>query len=150
MKSSSALFKWPKKLEGTYAPSHAHFFSKVKRSKFWDSHFVPHSQKTLITMSLGMTYSPTVSGGGAAIYKLRPVFTYNNRYWQVYSRFQGIFFWFWGWGWGEGVMWEDLYLEKYVMRNRNSMKRAQNFLKLLKKKQWKTKHGKVFSIESKE
>ena len=42
-------------------------------------------------MSLGMTYSPTVPGGGAASYKLRPVFTYNNGYWQVYSRFQGIF-----------------------------------------------------------
>ena len=28
-------------------------------------------------MSLGMTYSPTVPGGGAASYKLRPVFTYN-------------------------------------------------------------------------
>ena len=27
-------------------------------------------------MSLGMTYSPTVPGGGAASYKLRPVFTY--------------------------------------------------------------------------
>ena len=47
-------------------------------------------------MSLGMTYSPTVPGGGAASYK--PVFTYNNGDWQVYSRFQGIYFWFWGWG----------------------------------------------------
>ena len=43
-------------------------------------------------MSLGMTYSPTVPGGWAASYKLRPVFTYNNGYWQVYTRFQGIFF----------------------------------------------------------
>ena len=42
-------------------------------------------------MSLGMTYSPTVPGGGAASYKLRPVFIYNNGYWQVYSRFQGMF-----------------------------------------------------------
>ena len=49
-------------------------------------------------MSLGMTYSPTVLGGGAASYKLRPVFTYNNGYWEVYSRFQGIFF-----GFGGGV-----------------------------------------------
>ena len=38
-----------------------------------------------------MTYSPTVPGGGAAGYKLRPVFIYNNGYWEVYSRFQGIF-----------------------------------------------------------
>ena len=45
----------------------------------------------MITMSLGMTYSPTVPGGGTASYKLRPVFTYNNGYWEVYRRFQGIF-----------------------------------------------------------
>ena len=43
-------------------------------------------------MSLGMTYSPTVPGGGAASYKLRPVFTYNNGYWEVYSVFGGFFF----------------------------------------------------------
>ena len=42
-------------------------------------------------MSLGMTYSPTVPRGGAASYKLRPVFIYNNGYWEVYRRFQGIF-----------------------------------------------------------
>ena len=45
-----------------------------------------------------MTYSPTVPWGGAASYKLRPVFTYNNGYWEVYSRFQGIFF-----GWRVGL-----------------------------------------------
>ena len=45
-----------------------------------------------------MTYSPTVPGEGAASYKLRPVFTYNNGYWEVYSRFQGIVF-----GFGGGV-----------------------------------------------
>ena len=43
-------------------------------------------------MSLGMTYSLTVPGGGAASYKFRQVFTYNNGYWEVYSHFQGIFF----------------------------------------------------------
>ena len=30
-----------------------------------------------------MTYSPTVPGGGAASYKLRRMFTYNNGYWEV-------------------------------------------------------------------
>ena len=35
-------------------------------------------------MSLGMTYSPTVPGGGAASCKLRPVFTYNNGYWKCF------------------------------------------------------------------
>ena len=43
-------------------------------------------------MSLGMTYFPTVPGGGAAIYKVWPVFTYSNGYWEVYKRFQGDFF----------------------------------------------------------
>ena len=61
-----------------------------------------------------MTYSPTVPGGGAASYKLRPVFTYNNGYWEVYRRFQGDFFGFGGRVEGEGAMWEDLSLEKYV------------------------------------
>ena len=65
-------------------------------------------------MSLGMTYSPTVPGGGAASYKLRPVFTYNNGYWEVYRRFQGDFLVL-GVGLGEGAVWEDLSLEKYVM-----------------------------------
>ena len=65
-------------------------------------------------MSLGMTYSPTVSGGWAASYKLWPVFTYSNGYWEVYRRFSGGLFWFWG-AWGEGAMWEDLSLKEYVM-----------------------------------
>ena len=30
-------------------------------------------------MSLGMTYSPTIPGGGAASYKLWPVFTYHEK-----------------------------------------------------------------------
>ena len=50
----------------------------------------------MITMSLGMTYSPTVPGGGAASYKLRQVFTYNNGYREVYRRFQEDFFGFGG------------------------------------------------------
>ena len=40
-------------------------------------------------MSLGMTYSPTVPGGGAASYKLWLVFTYSNGYWKVCRRLQG-------------------------------------------------------------
>ena len=42
-------------------------------------------------MSLKTTYSPTVPMGGAAVYKLRPVFAYSNGYWEVYRRFQMIF-----------------------------------------------------------
>ena len=42
-------------------------------------------------MSLGINYSPTVPGGGAASYKLWPVFTHSNGYWELYRRFQGFF-----------------------------------------------------------
>ena len=82
-------------------------------------------------MSLGMTYSPTVPGGGAASYKLRPVFTYNNGYWEVYSVFREFFF-----GFGGGVEGRELCGRIFPWRNmswgtRNSMKRAQDFLKLL-------------------
>ena len=40
-------------------------------------------------MSLGMTYSPIVHGGGAASYKLWSFFAYSNGYWEVYIRFLG-------------------------------------------------------------
>ena len=86
-----------------------------------------------------MTYSPTVPGGGAASYKLRPVFTYNNGYWEVWSRFQGIFFWFWGWVWGEGAMWEDLSLEKYIMGEQKLNEKGAGFSKITKKKKTKKK-----------
>ena len=42
-------------------------------------------------MSLGTTYSPTVPVGGATSYKLLPMLTYSNGYWEVYIRFQGDF-----------------------------------------------------------
>ena len=45
-------------------------------------------------MSLGTTYSPTVAMRGAASYKIWPLFTYSNGYWEVYRRFQGDFFLF--------------------------------------------------------
>ena len=38
-----------------------------------------------------MTYFPTIPGGGATSYKLWPVFTYSNGYWEMYRRFQGDF-----------------------------------------------------------
>ena len=76
-------------------------------------------------MSLRMTYTPTVPGGGTASYKLRPVFTYNNGYWEVYRRFQGDFF-----GFGGRVEGRGLYGRIFPFRNmswgkKSSMKRAQ-------------------------
>ena len=75
-------------------------------------------------MFLGMTYSPTVPGGGVASYKHQPVFTYNNGYWEVYRRFQGDFFLVLGVGLREGAMWEDLSLEKYAMGEKFNEKGA--------------------------
>ena len=49
-------------------------------------------------VSLGTTYSPAVPVGGVASYKLWPVFTYSNGYWEVYGRFRGDFFGFLGEG----------------------------------------------------
>ena len=92
--------------------------------------FRKHS-KTIITMSLGMTYSPIISGGGTASYKLWPVFTYNNGYWEVYRRFQGAFL-VWGVGLrGRGYVGGSFFREICHGGSRNSMKRAQDFLKLL-------------------
>ena len=65
-------------------------------------------------MSLGTTCSSTVPVGGAASYKLWPVFTHSNDYWEVYRRFQGIFL-----GWGEGVIPGDLSMEELVMGEEN-------------------------------
>ena len=65
-------------------------------------------------MSLGTTYSPAVPVGGAASYKLWPVFTYSNGYWEVYRRFQGDIFGLEGELRG-GVTWEDLSMEELLM-----------------------------------
>ena len=69
-------------------------------------------------MSLGTTYSPAVPVGGAASYKLWPVFTYSNSYWEVYRRFQGDSFGLGG-SWGGGVTWEDISMEKLLMGEEN-------------------------------
>ena len=95
-----------------------------------------------------MTYSPTVPGGGAASYKLRPVFTYNNGYWQVYSRFQGIFFLVLGVVL-RGAMWEDLSLEKYVMREQKFNEKGAEFSKITIKNNEKINMEKFFQLKVK-
>ena len=87
-------------------------------------------------MFLGMTYSPTVPGGGAASYKHQPVFTYNNGYWEVYRRFQGDFLAL-GVGLREGAMWEDLSLEKYVMGEEKFNEKGAGFSKITIKRTMK-------------
>ena len=95
-----------------------------------------------------MTYSPTVPGRGAASYKLRPVFTYNNGYWEVYSRFQGIFFLVLGVGLRGGAMWEDLSLEKYVMGGQKFNEKGAGFSKItIKKNNEKINMEKFFQLK---
>ena len=77
-------------------------------------------------MYLGMNYSPTVPGGGAASYKLQPVFTYNNGYWEVVQTFSGGFFLgFGGRVEGGGYVGGSL-IGEIFHGGKNSMKRAQD------------------------
>ena len=65
---------------------------------------------------------------------------YSNGYWEVYKRFQGE----------EWDMIADLSMEEFVTGKKISMKGAQDFLALFKKKQWKNKYEKFVSTESEE
>ena len=82
----------------------------------------------------GMTHSPTVPGGGATSYKLCPVFTYSNGYWEVHRSFQGEFFGL-GVGLRRGAMWEDLTLEEYVMWEEKFNEKGAGFSSINKKKE---------------
>ena len=82
-----------------------------------------------------MTYSPSIPGGGAASYKLWPVITYSNGYWEVYRRFQVDFVL--GWGWGEGAMLEDLSLEESVMGEEKFNEKGSGFSSFTIKKKKK-------------
>ena len=53
-------------------------------------------------------------------------------------------------GWGEGDMWEDISLEEYFMGEEKFNEKGAGISSITIKKQWKYKHEKNFSIESKE
>ena len=74
-------------------------------------------------MFLGVTYSPTVPGGGVASYKLQPVFTYIMVIGKCTDVFRGIFLVL-EVGLREGAMWEDLSLEKICMGEKINEKGA--------------------------
>ena len=84
-----------------------------------------------------MTYSPTIPGGGAASYKLWPVFTYSNGYWEVYRSFQGDFILFWGGAEERGAMLEDPSLEEYVMGEEKFNEKGAGFSSITTRKQLK-------------
>ena len=94
-----------------------------------------------------MTYSPTIPGGGAASYKLWPVFTYSNGYWEVYRRFQGGFYIVWRWDWGEGAMLEDLSLEESVMGEEKFNEKGAGFSSITIRKQWKMNMKTFFQMK---
>ena len=100
-------------------------------------------------MFLETPYSPTVPVEGAASYKLWPVFPHSNGYWEVYERFQGVFF-----GWGEGlrrgVLRREFSIEEFVVGEGNFHERGAGFFSIFFKEQWKNKYEIFFSTESKE
>ena len=98
-------------------------------------------------MSLGMTYSPTVPWGGAASYKLRPVFTYNNGYWEVYSRFQWDFFGLRVGLRGGGDVERILPWRNMSWGKRKFNEKGAGFSSIIIKKTMKNKHEKVFQLK---
>ena len=64
--------------------------------------------------------------------------------------FRGIFL-VWVCGSGEEAIWKDLSLEEYFIGEEKFNEKGAGFSSITnKKKQWKYKHEKAFSIESKE
>ena len=94
-------------------------------------------------MSLGNDLLPTVPVGGATSYKLWPVLTYSNGYWEVYRRFQGDFLVGWR-GWEEGNMLGELSMEEFVMGEENFRERSAGFSSIIKKKTIKKINMKKF------
>ena len=80
-------------------------------------------------MSLGTTYSSTIPVGGAASYKLWPVFTHSNGYWKCRDTFRGIFFWL-----EEGLKrWGylgDLSMEEFIIGEENFDEGGAGFLSI--------------------
>ena len=100
-------------------------------------------------MSLETTYSPTVPVGGAASYKLWPLFKYTNVYSEVYRRFQGDVFGLGGRSWG-GITWEDLSTEKSVMGEENFNEGGAVLSSIILKNNEKINMKSFFLTESKE
>ena len=62
---------------------------------------------------------PNVPGGGAANYKLWPVFTYSNGYWELYRRFQWDLFVWGGRELRRGATWENPSMKEFVTGQEN-------------------------------
>ena len=145
MKSSSALFKWPKNWRAPRPPPTLIILPKLTDQNS-EIAILFSVVENFITMSLGTTYSPTVPMGGATSYKLWPMLTYSNGYWEVYRRFQEDFFG-WGRGWEEGGMLGELSFDNLSWGKKISMKGAQDLLALFQKNNEKINMKKFFQLE---
>ena len=68
--------------------------------------------------------------GGATSYKLWPMLTYTNGYWEVYRRFQEDCFG-WGRGWEEGGMLGELSIEEFVKGEENLHEGSAGFTSII-------------------
>ena len=122
---------WTKKLEGTYAPSHAHFSPKSldQNSEIAILFTIVEKPNNYVFGNDLLPCSPRRRG-----YKLQslPVFTYSNGYWEVYRRFQRDFL-FGGRVDGGGVRGRIFPWKNFSWGKRLSMKGAHDFLSLFTK-----------------
>ena len=127
------------KLEGTYAPSRAIFLPKLQDQ---------NSDLAILFSIVEKPYNyvfrddllphgdDTVPVRGAISYKLWPVLTYSNGYWEVYRRFQEDF-WVGGRGWEEGDMSGELSIEEFVIGEENFHEGSAGFTSIILKKTMK-------------
>ena len=86
MKSSSALFKWPKNWRAPRPPPTLIIFPK-SMDRYSEIAILFNVVDKPYNYVFGDDLLPTFPGGGAASYKLWPLFIYSNGYWEVYRPF---------------------------------------------------------------
>ena len=90
MKSSSALFKWPKNWRASRPPPTLIFFPKSTDQNF-EIAILFSKVENHNNYVFGDDLLPHNPWGKGCKLQLWPVFTYSNGYWEVYRRFQGDF-----------------------------------------------------------
>ena len=90
------------------------FFSQSQRIKILRQPFCSAQSKTIITMSLGMTYHIYVFGEGLQVTNFDQCLHTVMVIGKCTDIFRGIFL-VWVWGSGEGAIQEDLSLEEYFL-----------------------------------
>ena len=145
MKSSSALFKWPKNWRAPRPPPTTIVFQKSTDQNSEIAILFNVVEKPYNDV-FGDHVLPTVSVGGVTSYKRWPVLTYSNGYSGVYRRFQGDFL-VEGGVEKRGMCWGNFPTRNSSWGKKISTKEALDFLALLKKKQWKNNYEKNLQLE---